>query len=106
MKVQDIFTAAKLFALISIILAGVYSMSTGKSPIVQRTQIAHEWLSFFSSLLLPFDAIAGDLDNFDNAWEGKYDAGSMGFAFYSGLFAFGGWNYLNFVTGELIDPYK
>lgn len=72
---------------------------------------------FFSSLVLNEFIIfllffthsfrmAGNLENFDDAWTGKYDAGSLGFAFYSGLFAFGGWNYLNFVTGELIDPYK
>lgn len=30
MKVQDIFTAAKLLALISIIFAGLYSMGSGK----------------------------------------------------------------------------
>lgn len=30
MKVQDIFTAAKLFALIGIILAGLYTMAIGK----------------------------------------------------------------------------
>lgn len=29
MRVQDIFTGAKLFALISIILAGLYTMATG-----------------------------------------------------------------------------
>lgn len=76
MRVQDIFTAAKLFALISIIIAGLYKMSTG------------------------------NLEYFTDPWTGKYDPASIGFAFYSGLFAFGGWNYLNFVTGELIDPYK
>lgn len=48
----------------------------------------------------------GNLEYFADPWAGKYDAGSIGYAFYSGLFAFGGWNYLNFVTGELIDPYR
>lgn len=76
MKIQDIFTGAKLLALISIILAGIYHMFAEKS------------------------------ENFNNAWEGNYDATSLGFAFYSGLFAFGGWNFLNFVTEELQDPYK
>lgn len=46
------------------------------------------------------------MENFDDLWDGNYDPSSLGFAFYSGLFAFGGWNYLNFVTGELIDPYR
>lgn len=76
MKVQDIFTAGKLIALVSIIVMGVYG-------------------SFIS-----------DTNNFDNAWEGVYDAKNICYAFMQGLFAFGGWNYLNFVTGELQDPYK
>lgn len=76
MKIQDVFTVAKLLALISIILAGCYYMASGH------------------------------LENFEDPWTGQYDPASLGFAFYSGLFAFGGWNYLNFVTGELQDPYK
>lgn len=76
MKVQNIFTAGKLIALVSIILMGV--------------------VSFFIS----------DSHNFSNAWEGNYDPKSISYAFMQGLFAFGGWNYLNFVTGELQDPYK
>ena len=32
--------------------------------------------------------------------------GHIALAFYSGLFSFAGWNYLNFVTEELKDPTK
>lgn len=76
MKVQDIFTAGKLIALVSIIVMGV--------------------INFFIS----------DTHNFNNAWEGNYDPKNICYACLQGLFAFGGWNYLNFVTGELQDPYK
>ncbi|XP_035902833.1 Y+L amino acid transporter 2 [Anopheles stephensi] len=76
MKIQDVFTIAKLTALVSIILAGMYFMATES------------------------------LDNFQNPWEGDYALSSLAYAFYSGLFAFGGWNYLNFVTEELENPYK
>ena len=27
-------------------------------------------------------------------------------AFYSGIYSYAGWNYLNFMTEELQDPYK
>lgn len=76
MKVQDFFTAGKLIALVSIIFMGIWS--------------------FFTR----------DLNNFTNAFEGNYEPINISYAFLQGLFAFGGWNYLNFVTGELQDPYK
>jgi L-type amino acid transporter 5 len=77
MRIQSVFTAAKLFALIVIILAGLYDV-----------------------------AITGHTENFENAFEGNYDISELALGFYSGLFAFGGWNFLNFVTEELQDPYK
>lgn len=76
MKVQDVFTAGKLIALISVIVMG--------------------GISFFMR----------DANHFENAWDGNYDGKSVSYAFMQGLFAFAGWNYLNFVTGELQDPYK
>ena len=32
--------------------------------------------------------------------------GGLSLAFYSGLFSYGGWNYLNFVIDELQDPFR
>ncbi|CAI4225833.1 unnamed protein product [Auanema sp. JU1783] len=36
----------------------------------------------------------------------NYKPSSLSLAFYSGVFSFAGWNYLNFVTEELIEPFK
>uniref|UniRef100_G3WMM0 Solute carrier family 7 member 8 n=1 Tax=Sarcophilus harrisii TaxID=9305 RepID=G3WMM0_SARHA len=36
----------------------------------------------------------------------KPDIGLIALAFLQGSFAYGGWNFLNYVTEELVDPYK
>ncbi|XP_063239864.1 Y+L amino acid transporter 2 [Bacillus rossius redtenbacheri] len=76
MRIQDVFTYAKLFALVAIIVAGLVHLC------------------------------AGNTAGFQDAFSGDYDVGGISLACYSGLFAFGGWNFLNFVTEELQDPYK
>lgn len=77
LKMQDFLTLAKVGALIMIIGAGVYHLSTGNTQ------------------------------NFQNPFvETKLGAASIATAFYQGLFSFAGWNCLNFVTEELQDPYK
>ncbi|XP_013415032.2 large neutral amino acids transporter small subunit 2 [Lingula anatina] len=76
-RVQDVFTIAKLLALVLIILTGVVVLIMGKT------------------------------DSFAEPWEGTTtDVGDVSLALYSGLFAYAGWNFLNFVTEEMIEPFK
>ncbi|KAG7259580.1 hypothetical protein CRUP_003961 [Coryphaenoides rupestris] len=74
-KVQDLFTASKLLALGVIITFGFIQI--GDVP-----------------YLTPELAFEGSKMGVDN----------IVLALYSGLFAFGGWNYLNYVTEEMINP--
>ncbi|XP_075045406.1 large neutral amino acids transporter small subunit 1 [Mixophyes fleayi] len=78
-RVQDAFAAAKLLALCLIIILGFVQLGREDVP-----------------SLSPEHA-------FDNT---SKDVGKWVLALYSGLFAYGGWNYLNFVTEEMIEPYK
>lgn len=48
----------------------------------------------------------GHTENFDNMFDGtNKNPGKIAVAFYSGIFSYSGWNYLNFMTEELKDPY-
>ena len=45
------------------------------------------------------------MENF--TWENtETNVFNIALSFYSGLFAYNGWNYLNFVIEEMIDPVK
>ncbi|NXY36893.1 LAT1 protein, partial [Pomatorhinus ruficollis] len=78
-RVQDAFAAAKLLALALIIILGFVQLAKG------------------------------DVENLtpEKSFEGTHQGvGNIVLALYSGLFAYGGWNYLNFVTEEMINPYR
>ena len=75
--VQDIFAAAKVFALIIIIITGFV------------------WLGL------------GHVENLEDTMANtEYSFGHLSVAFYTGVFSYAGWNYLNFVTEELKEPSK
>ncbi|KAK9510013.1 hypothetical protein O3M35_004888 [Rhynocoris fuscipes] len=77
-RVQDAFTGTKILALLMIVLAGGWVLVSGGTKF---------WTS--------------------NLMDGtNSEPGYVALAFYSGLFSYSGWNYLNFVTEELKDPYR
>ncbi|CAL9701662.1 unnamed protein product [Knipowitschia caucasica] len=84
-RVQDIFTAGKLLALLLIIVMGIVQICKG-SPSIQGD---YYWLE-------PVNAFEPFQD---------YDVGLIALSFLQGSFAYGGWNFLNYVTEELVDPY-
>ena len=75
--VQDIFAAAKVLALIIIILTGFVWIGMGHTENLQDTMANTKW-----------------------------NVGHLAVAFYTGVFSYAGWNYLNFVTEELKEPEK
>lgn len=76
-KMQNVIMFTKIAALVTIIIVGITYMSFGHT------------------------------ENFENAFENsETDPGKLAVAFYSGIFSYAGWNYLNFMTEELRDPYK
>ncbi|RWS10343.1 large neutral amino acids transporter small subunit 2-like protein, partial [Dinothrombium tinctorium] len=77
MHIQDCFTVAKLLVLAVIIATGFYYLFK------DSTQNLHH--------------------SFEREEGSKFE--QLALAVYSGLFAFGGWNYINFVTQELKNPY-
>ncbi|KAK6471880.1 large neutral amino acids transporter small subunit 1-like [Huso huso] len=75
-KVQDVFTAAKLLTLAIVIGFGFVQISRGDVPYLQLDAV--------------FQGSETGVDH-------------IVLALYSGLFAYGGWNSLNYVTEEMIN---
>ncbi|VDO71497.1 unnamed protein product [Heligmosomoides polygyrus] len=76
--VQDFFTIAKVLALMLIIGTGTVLLLTGKPQY---------------------------RESFENIFENtSRDLSTVSIAFYSGLFAYSGWNFLNFIVEELQNP--
>ena len=49
----------------------------------------------------------GNTKHFHNMFEGsETEPGMVAVSFYTGIYSYAGWNYLNFMTEELKDPFK
>ncbi|XP_043275004.1 b(0,+)-type amino acid transporter 1 isoform X2 [Venturia canescens] len=79
--VQNAFTAAKLIAILVIIVGGSYKLVQGNTQHLQHA---------FKTM-----------DGSDTV-----NIGRLATAFYTGLWAYDGWNNLNYVTEEIKDPSK
>ena len=96
--VQDVFTYAKLLALFIIIGTGIVQLGKG----LTQSQTTN---NFFLFVIIKYFSDAGKIENF--TWDDtETDFTKIALSFYSGLFAYNGWNYLNFVIEELQDPVR
>lgn len=75
-RVQNVFMFTKISALVIIIIGGIV------------------WMA------------GGGVEHFEDGWAGtKTSVSDWSVAFYSGIFSYSGWSYLNFMTEELRDPF-
>ncbi|XP_005809048.2 cystine/glutamate transporter [Xiphophorus maculatus] len=66
-------------------------------------------LAAITTIIVPgmFQLFKGETKNFENAFDlSKVQLSGMPLAFYSGMYAYAGWFYLNFVTEEVDNPEK
>ncbi|OZJ06415.1 hypothetical protein BZG36_00542 [Bifiguratus adelaidae] len=81
-RVQDVFTALKIVALLVIVATGIVVLARDGQSVG---------------------------DNFDGNWfDGYQDVAfsEYALALYSGLWAYDGWNNLNYVSGEMKNPHR
>uniref|UniRef100_A0A672S1M4 Cystine/glutamate transporter-like n=2 Tax=Sinocyclocheilus grahami TaxID=75366 RepID=A0A672S1M4_SINGR len=74
-----------------------------------RTQVLLTFIKMFALILIIIPGIMalvnGKTENFRNAFDSdSLSLTKLPLAFYSGLYAYGGWFYLNFITEEVINP--
>ena len=76
-RLQNVFMVTKVLALALVIVVGIVAMTQ-----------------------------EGGTKNFENAFSNtQTEPGKICLAFYSGIYSYAGWNYLNFMTEELKNPF-
>ena len=105
--VQNAFFFGKLLAIAIIICVGFYTLINGK----EIDWLVHWLIRLFSRKFLEiftvkhFILLSGGAEGFlDDSQAKPASIGAITTAFYSGLWAYDGWNNLNYVTEEIINP--
>uniref|UniRef100_A0A672S261 Cystine/glutamate transporter-like n=1 Tax=Sinocyclocheilus grahami TaxID=75366 RepID=A0A672S261_SINGR len=84
-------------------------MNCWSVTLAARTQVLLTFIKMFALILIIIPGIMalvnGKTENFRNAFDSdSLSLTKLPLAFYSGLYAYGGWFYLNFITEEVINP--
>ncbi|XP_063074231.1 cystine/glutamate transporter [Engraulis encrasicolus] len=101
---------ASLVAMVSIIgVTSVVAVNCWSVTLASRTQVTLTVIKMLALILIIIPGIIalgrGQTENFQNAFDTEsLVLTKLPLAFYSGLYAYGGWFYLNFVTEEVINP--
>ncbi|XP_055504329.1 b(0,+)-type amino acid transporter 1 [Leucoraja erinacea] len=101
--------AVKLLAAVAIIfITLVNSLSVKLASYVQNFLTVAKLLIVAVIIVAGIVLLAqGNTQNFENSFAGSQTSfGSIGLAFYNGMWAYDGWNQLNFITEELKNPYR
>ncbi|XP_070848067.1 cystine/glutamate transporter [Chaetodon trifascialis] len=101
-----------LIKLVSIIgLTFIVAVNCWSVTMASRTQVTLTFIKTFALVLIIIPGIIalakGKTENFANGFEVEsLTLDRLPLAFYNGLYAYGGWFYLNFVTEEVINPHR
>ncbi|XP_049422831.1 cystine/glutamate transporter isoform X6 [Epinephelus fuscoguttatus] len=99
-----------LIKLVSILgLTFVVAVNCWSVTMASRTQVTLTFIKMFALVLIIIPGVIalakGQTENFQNGFEvDLLTLDKLPLAFYNGLYAYGGWFYLNFVTEEVINP--
>ncbi|XP_054480785.1 cystine/glutamate transporter [Anoplopoma fimbria] len=99
-----------LIKLVSILgLTFVVAVNCWSVTMASRTQITLTFVKMFALVLIIIPGVMalakGKTENFQNGLEVEsLTLDRLPLAFYNGLYAYGGWFYLNFITEEVINP--
>ncbi|KAJ0012599.1 hypothetical protein NQD34_016933 [Periophthalmus magnuspinnatus] len=87
----------------------VVAVNCWSVSVASRTQVTLTFIKMFALVLIIIPGIIalakGKTENFQNSFQAEsLTLDRLPLAFYNGLYAYGGWFYLNYITEEVINP--